>query len=129
MNRIDITPSLNWSAIPMSGRLVWAAAAGNKIATYWAYDPTDAPNGSGWTLIRTDVLPFDSDIIGGPPPYRARQAGLDGAIPFINGELFLWWLAVPAWGPGVGEPAPIGVEGEPPVMTLYPKNSELPPPV
>lgn len=130
VNRIDITPSPDWSAIPMGGRLVWAVVNGTKISTYWAYEPTDPPTGSGWTLIRTDVLPFESDIIGGPPPYRARHAGLDGAVPFINAELFLWWLPVPAWGPnvGAGEPAPIGVAGEPPVMTWYPKNSDITPP-
>lgn len=132
LNRIDVIPSEQWSAIPAGGqRLVWATADDGKIATFWlASSDTNETTSSGWALIRTDVLPYQGVLVGGPPPYRGREAGLVGAEAFVNDEFFLWVYDIPAWGPPqvIGEPAPIGVEGEPLNLTLYPKNSDLTPP-
>lgn len=127
LNRVDVTPSGDWSAIPISGRLVWAALDGDKIATYWEV-PSNPEPGSGWTLIRTDQLPFDSDVIGGPPPYRAHWAGIDGAVAFINDEVFLWTVEVPLAGPPFTLPPVVGVEGHALNIALYPKNETLAPP-
>lgn len=128
VHRTNVIPSSEWSAIqPASSRLLWAAMDGDIIATYWANSPEPITD-INWILIRTDVLPFEADLVGGPPPYKPRHAGLDGAMPFINGELFLWVYEVPRLGPPAGEPPAAGVAGEHLNLTLYPKNSDLVPP-
>lgn len=124
LHRLNVIPSTDWSAIPTGGRqLRWAAMDGDVIATFWeAQDnPTEAT--SGWQLIRTDVLPFETDLVGGPPPYRPRHSGIDGAVAFVNNELFLWVYEIPVWTPPL-----FGVTGEAPVVTMYPKNTDLVPP-
>jgi len=98
------------------------------IATFWHAQAETNHSTSGWVLIRTDDLPFESDVIGGPPPYRGHVAGLDGAVPFINDAVFLWVFEVPEYGLTVGNPPPIAVEGEAPTFTLYPKNEDVTPP-
>ncbi|WP_280499028.1 hypothetical protein [Nocardia cyriacigeorgica] len=131
LHRLNVIPSPDWSAVPTGGtRLVWAEMDGDVIATYWEAPDHPAEGGSGWQLIRTDVLPFDSGVVGGPPPYRPRQSGIDGAVAFINSGFFLWTYEIPAWfpAPEVGAPPPVGVVGHTPELTLYPENKDIAPP-
>jgi hypothetical protein len=122
LTRVDMVPSNQWSVIDAVGQLVWAHNIdGGLIATYWA---ADLEPDEGYCLIRTDTLPDQHSVNPGPgqilAPYWPRGAGVEGAYPYINSEVFLWVARVPL----VPDYA---IEGVTPSVT-YPLNRNITPP-
>ncbi|MEU2033418.1 hypothetical protein [Nocardia amamiensis] len=99
ISRIVILAKMEWTSIqvPSGSELVWAGPGGlgmpgpadpsDVITTYWRSD--DLFFGEERCLIRTASLPGPPSP-GGEEP-GSVQSGVQGAIPFINDDFFLWW--------------------------------------
>ncbi|MCP2276433.1 hypothetical protein ACFYT3_07850 [Nocardia amikacinitolerans] len=96
---ILIQPNTEWTSIevPAGSSLVWAEPGGivvgggtpSGIATFWRTE--DYSFGAERCLIRNGPRTDPGSPGEEQPDFPYVEGGLQGAVPFINGDYLLWW--------------------------------------